>query len=162
MLSGNTINRRLFSLGLLSSHLLAAVVTCVLIGCNTICRCRSACCTALYPLAPLQHSRAVVVSASSSLSEHSTALAPPHSHSSAMQINIKKLDGQKEEFSLEPSDSVMKVKEMLAEKTGVHKDQIQTHLQRQAHARRQGRSAHHSTALPYATTVTARTSSYII
>jgi len=41
-----------------------------------------------------------------------------------MQINIKKLDGQKEEFSLEPSDSVMKVKEMLAEKTGVHKDQI--------------------------------------
>jgi hypothetical protein len=42
----------------------------------------------------------------------------------AMQIHIKKLDGQKEEFSLEPSDSVMKVKEMLAEKTGVHKDQI--------------------------------------
>jgi len=41
-----------------------------------------------------------------------------------MQIHIKKLDGQKEEFSLEPSDSVMKVKEMLAEKTGVHKDQI--------------------------------------
>jgi len=33
-------------------------------------------------------------------------------------------DGQKEEFSLEPNDSVMKVKEMLAEKTGVHKDQI--------------------------------------
>lgn len=28
----------------------------------------------------------------------------------AMQINIKKLDGQKEEFSLEPSDTVMKVK----------------------------------------------------
>lgn len=28
----------------------------------------------------------------------------------AMQIHIKKLDGQKEEFSLEPSDSVMKVK----------------------------------------------------
>jgi len=27
-----------------------------------------------------------------------------------MQIHIKKLDGQKEEFSLEPSDSVMKVK----------------------------------------------------
>ena len=26
-----------------------------------------------------------------------------------MQIQIKKLDGQKEEFSLEPSDSVMKV-----------------------------------------------------
>ena len=26
-----------------------------------------------------------------------------------MQIHIKKLDGQKEEFSLEPSDSVMKV-----------------------------------------------------
>ena len=25
-----------------------------------------------------------------------------------MQIQIKKLDGQKEEFSLEPSDSVMK------------------------------------------------------
>lgn len=41
-----------------------------------------------------------------------------------MQIHIKKLDGQKEEFSLEPNDSVMKVKEMLAEKTGVHKDQI--------------------------------------
>jgi len=41
-----------------------------------------------------------------------------------MQIHIKKLDGQKEEFSLEPSDTVMKVKEMLSEKTGVHKDQI--------------------------------------
>jgi len=41
-----------------------------------------------------------------------------------MQIHIKKLDGQKEEFSLEPSDVVLKVKEMLAEKTGVHKDQI--------------------------------------
>lgn len=27
-----------------------------------------------------------------------------------MQIHIKKLDGQKEEFSLEPNDSVMKVK----------------------------------------------------
>ncbi len=41
-----------------------------------------------------------------------------------MQIHIKKLDGQKEEFSLEPTDAVMKVKETLAEKTGVHKDQI--------------------------------------
>jgi hypothetical protein len=28
----------------------------------------------------------------------------------AMQIHIKKLDGQKEEFSLEPNDTVMKVK----------------------------------------------------
>lgn len=41
-----------------------------------------------------------------------------------MQIHIKKLDGQKEEFNLESSDTVMKVKEMLSEKTGVHKDQI--------------------------------------
>jgi hypothetical protein len=41
-----------------------------------------------------------------------------------MQIHIKKLDGQKEEFNLEPTDTVMKVKELLGEKTGVHKDQI--------------------------------------
>jgi hypothetical protein len=52
-------------------------------------------------------------------------LSPPQTQfHSIMQIHIKKLDGQKEEFSLEPTDSVMKVKEMLAEKTGVHKDQI--------------------------------------
>ncbi len=41
-----------------------------------------------------------------------------------MQITIKKLDGQKEEFNLEATDTVIKVKEMLSEKTGVHKDQI--------------------------------------
>lgn len=34
-----------------------------------------------------------------------------------MQIHIKKLDGQKEEFSLEPNDSVMKVK--VSEKRGM-------------------------------------------
>ena len=62
-----------------------------------------------------------------------------------MQINIKKLDGQKEEFSLEPSDSVMKVKEMLAEKTGVHKDQIRLIFKGKPMLDDKVHAAHHST-----------------
>lgn len=41
-----------------------------------------------------------------------------------MQIIIKTLDGQKKPFNLEPSDTVGKVKEMLAEKTGIYKEMI--------------------------------------
>jgi len=41
-----------------------------------------------------------------------------------MQVLIKKLDGQREAFNLEPEESTIKVKEMLAEKTGVAKEQI--------------------------------------
>jgi len=41
-----------------------------------------------------------------------------------MQIIIKKLDGQKKPFNFEPEDTVLKVKEVLAEKTGVNKEQI--------------------------------------
>jgi len=41
-----------------------------------------------------------------------------------MQIQIKFLDGRKEDYNLEPEDSVDKVKAMLAEKAGMHKDQI--------------------------------------
>jgi hypothetical protein len=41
-----------------------------------------------------------------------------------MQISIKKLDGTKEEFTFEPSDSVTQVKILLSEKSGVHHDQI--------------------------------------
>lgn len=41
-----------------------------------------------------------------------------------MQIIIKTLDGQKKPFNLDPSDTVLKVKEMLAEKTGIYKEMI--------------------------------------
>ena len=41
-----------------------------------------------------------------------------------MIINVKKLDGQKDEFNIEPNDPVNKIKEMLSEKVGVNKEQI--------------------------------------
>ena len=41
-----------------------------------------------------------------------------------MQITIKTLDGQKKPFNFEPEDTVLKVKEMLAEKTGIYKEMI--------------------------------------
>lgn len=41
-----------------------------------------------------------------------------------MQVTIKTLDGQKKPFNLEPDDTVAKVKEMLAEKTGIYKEMI--------------------------------------
>lgn len=63
-----------------------------------------------------------------------------------MRIIIKKLDGQKEPFNVEEADTVRyfcdmgvpffspfgsKLKEMLAEKAGVHKDQIRLILRGQ-------------------------------
>jgi len=41
-----------------------------------------------------------------------------------MQVIIKQLDGSKKPFNLEPEDTVAKVKEMLAEKVGLHKAQL--------------------------------------
>ncbi len=41
-----------------------------------------------------------------------------------MLITIKTLDGQKKPFNLEENDTVAKVKEMLAEKTGIYKEMI--------------------------------------
>jgi len=41
-----------------------------------------------------------------------------------MQIIIKTLDGQKKPFNFEPEDTVAKVKEVLAEKTGIFKEMI--------------------------------------
>jgi len=41
-----------------------------------------------------------------------------------MQITIKKLDGQKENFNFDKTDEVSKVKEALAEKAGIASQQI--------------------------------------
>lgn len=41
-----------------------------------------------------------------------------------MKINIKKLDGQKQEFDIDSGDAVSKMKEILSEKVGINKDQI--------------------------------------
>ena len=41
-----------------------------------------------------------------------------------MLVTIKTLDGQKKPFNLEENDTVAKVKEMLAEKTGIYKEMI--------------------------------------
>ncbi len=41
-----------------------------------------------------------------------------------MQITIKTLDGQKKPFTFEAEDTVAKVKEVLAEKTGIYKEMI--------------------------------------
>ncbi len=41
-----------------------------------------------------------------------------------MQIIIKTLDGQKKPFNVDPEDKVSKLKEMLAEKTGIYKEMI--------------------------------------
>jgi hypothetical protein len=47
-----------------------------------------------------------------------------HHHHNTMQVLIKKLDGQKQQFDLEPSQSIADVKEMLAEKCGIFKEMI--------------------------------------
>eukprot|EP00462_Mataza_sp_D1_P003800 CAMPEP_0175101206 /NCGR_PEP_ID=MMETSP0086_2-20121207/7635_1 /TAXON_ID=136419 /ORGANISM="Unknown Unknown, Strain D1" /LENGTH=77 /DNA_ID=CAMNT_0016375645 /DNA_START=27 /DNA_END=260 /DNA_ORIENTATION=+ len=41
-----------------------------------------------------------------------------------MKVVIKKLDGQKEEFSFEEKDTVKQVRTVLSEKAGLHEDQI--------------------------------------
>lgn len=41
-----------------------------------------------------------------------------------MQISIKKIDGTSEDFNVESSDKVSKLKEVLAEKSGINQEQI--------------------------------------
>jgi len=48
-----------------------------------------------------------------------------------MRIIIKKLDSQKEPFDMDEKDTVKKLKEMLAEKAGIDKEQIRLILKGQ-------------------------------
>ena len=48
-----------------------------------------------------------------------------------MRIVIKKLDSQKEPFDMDEKDTVRQLKEMLAEKSGIDKEQIRLILKGQ-------------------------------